>query len=1021
MKVEEEGISLRGTVLDPLIEKKEIKLREIILNQTISQIKACNEINNSKYSIFTFLPFVLFYQFQHFFNLYFLGLTITQFIPALKVGFIINYVGPLSIVVCLSMCKEAYDDILRHSRDRQINNQLYQILTIEGLMNKKSGNLQVGQIVQVNKDERIPADLLILRTDDKDGNAFIRTDQLDGETDWKLRKSVKLTQNMDDNLLTSVSGLIQFEEPHQNINSFKGLVQINEMDGKQLRESTSLENVVWANSVLAVGQIYGIVIYNGNEAKMMMNQKRAQTKKGIFDVEVDKLSKLSFFIMIVLAVIITLFSSPPRDFKYVLQMYMRYLILVSNIIPISMRVNLEFAKIVYSIRINRDTKIEGTITRNSNIPESLGRISYLLSDKTGTLTQNEMIFKRFSLENEKYTIEQEDMSKIKQILYDQFKNPNKKSGKMRDFFTCLSVCHHVTPVDDEYGNRTYQAQSPDEIALIKFAAQQGFYISSRDDKEIIIHIEQKELKIMERYQILNSFPFSSENKRMGIILKNNQNQIHFYVKGADVVLKQLLPEQYQSYIDEETENLARVGLRTLVLAHKKLTQKEYEEWNEEYIKAAQLIENREQKMQKLIEQLEKQLDFIGITGVEDKLQDDVSHTIENLKNAGINVWMLTGDKMETAICIAILSGLKHATQNFIIMKDVIDEIQMSLILQNLEANSNNVLVIDGTSLQEALHGFEQQFMKAAMNCPSVICCRCSPTQKAIVTELLKKYSGLVVAAVGDGGNDVGMIQSSDVGIGVEGKEGKQAALASDFSILKFNSLNLLLLWHGRLSYKRSSLLSQFILHRGLLIATVQTIFMFLFYFLSISLFSGFLMFGYSTIFTMFPVFCIIYDEDVKQEIALRFPPLYKSIQQGRLLNTKTFLIWIWKAVFQGFIIMICSILLIKQAFLRLETTVFTCLIFTQYAMTLTELESLHIYMILSNLLSVLIYLMTLLLFPEQLLVQDTIDVPFFGWVILILLMSWVPLYILRRILKSVDPSDYEKLMDQVQRETINTN
>ncbi|CAD8045715.1 unnamed protein product [Paramecium sonneborni] len=1021
MKIEEEGISLKGTVLDPLIEKQEIKQREIILNQMISKRKACNEINNSKYSIFTFFPLVLFYQFQHFFNLYFLGLTITQFIPALKVGFIINYVGPLSIVLCLSMCKEAYDDILRHSRDRQINKQLYQILTIEGLMNKKSGNLQVGQIVQVNKDERIPADLLILKTDDKDGNAFIRTDQLDGETDWKLRKSLKLTQNMDENQLTQASGVIQFEQPHQNINVFKGLLQINEIDGNQLRESTSIENIIWANSVLAVGQIYGIVIYNGQESKMMMNQKKSQTKKGIFDIEVDRLSKLSFFIMIILAAIITLFSSPPRDFTYVIQMYMRYLILVSNIIPISMRVNLEFAKIVYSIRINRDPNIDGTISRNSNIPESLGRISYLLSDKTGTLTQNDMVFKRFSLENEKYTLEQDDLQKVKQILYDQFKNPSKKNGKMREFFTCLSVCHSVTPVDDEYGNRTYQAQSPDEIALIKFAAQQGFYISQRNDKEIIIHIDQNELKIKERYQILNCFPFSSENKRMGIVLKNNQNQIHFYVKGADVVLKQLLPEQYQNYIDEETENLARVGLRTLVLAHRILTQKEYDEWNKQYIKATQLIDNRESKIQNMIEQLERQLEFLGITGVEDKLQDDVSHTIENLKNAGINVWMLTGDKMETAICVAILSGLKHQSQNFIKMKDVIDEIQMSLVLQNLEANSNNVLIIDGISLQEALNGFEEKFMKAAMNCPSVICCRCSPTQKAIITELLKKYSGLVVAAVGDGGNDVGMIQSSDVGIGIEGKEGKQAALASDFSILRFSSLNLLLLWHGRLSYKRSSLLSQFIIHRGLLIATVQTIFMFLFYFLSISLFSGFLMFGYSTIFTMFPVFCIIYDEDVKQDLALRFPPLYKSIQQGRLLNTKTFLIWLWKAVFQGFIIMICSILLIKQAFLRLETTVFTCLIFTQYAMTLTELESLHIFMILANLLSVLIYLMTLLLFPQQLLVQDTIDVPFFGWVFLILLMSWLPLYVLRRIQKLVDPSDHEKLMDQVQRETINTN
>lgn len=136
-----------------------------------------------------------------------------------------------------------------------------------------------------------------------------------------------------------------------------------------------------------------------------MNSKLPSSKKGIFDREVDVLSKLSFMIMLILAGIITLFSSPPRDAKYITASFMRYLILVSNIIPISMRVNLEFAKLIYSIRINRDSKIEGTITRNSNIPEALGRISYLLSDKTGTLTQNEMIFKKLSMENQLYTHE----------------------------------------------------------------------------------------------------------------------------------------------------------------------------------------------------------------------------------------------------------------------------------------------------------------------------------------------------------------------------------------------------------------------------------------------------------------------------------------------------------------------------------------------------------------------------------------------------------------------------------------
>lgn len=172
---------------------------------------------------------------------------------------------------------------------------------------------------------------------------------------------------------------------------------------------------------------------------------------------------------------------------------------------------------------------------------------------------------------------------------------------------------------------------------------------------------------------------------------------------------------------------------------------------------------------------------------------------------------------------------------------------------------NTVLIIDGVSITTALYHHRDFFYTVACNAPAVVCCRVSPTQKAVITEGVKNHTGKIVLGIGDGGNDVGMIQAADVGVGIVGKEGKQAALASDFSILKFKYLSKLLLWHGRLAYKNTSLMSQFVIHRGLIISVIQTIFSLIYYSIAIPIYNGYLMLGYTTVYTMFPVFCIVFD------------------------------------------------------------------------------------------------------------------------------------------------------------------
>lgn len=204
----------------------------------------------------------------------------------------------------------------------------------------------------------------------------------------------------------------------------------------------------------------------------------------------------------------------------------------------------------------------------------------------------------------------------------------------------------------------------------------------------------------------------------------------------------------------------------------------------------------------------------------------------------------------------------------------------------------------GDSLEMILQNYQHEFMKLAILCPAVVVCRCNPTQKADIVRLLKRHTGKETCSIGDGGNDVSMIQMADVGIGIEGKEGRQASLAADFSITQFSHLGRLLMWHGRNSYKRSSNLGQFVIHRGLIISVIQAIFSCTFFFISVPLYQGMLQVGYSTVYTTAPVFSLVLDKDVTEEIVIRYPELYKDLVKGRVLSYKTFFTWLVISIYQ---------------------------------------------------------------------------------------------------------------------------
>ena len=321
-----------------------------------------------------------------------------------------------------------------------------------------------------------------------------------------------------------------------------------------------------------------------------------------------------------------------------------------------------------------------------------------------------------------------------------------------------------------------------------------------------------------------------------------------------------------------------------------------------------------------------------------------------------------------------------------------------------------IFIIDGETLDLALQNCEKDFFKASMQAPSVVCCRCSPTQKRIIVKTIKKYTDARTAAVGDGGNDVAMIQEADVGIGIVGKEGLQASLAADYSIKEFKSLNTLLLWWGRIAYKNTSTMANFIIHRGLIISLNQFIFSSIFYFNPVSLYSGFLSFGYSTIFTSLPSISVLLDQDVSKDDVLKFPNLYKILLKGRELNFKSFLYWLFKSIFQAAVIMFGSFLVFPdKIYLKIVTVTFTALIYLEILNVYLEITTYHWFMWVSFCSTCIVYLLTILIFNYYLDIYFIFKRDIFWKIPILSIVAWAPFFCFTTIRKKFFPETVEKL------------
>ncbi|KAL2129954.1 hypothetical protein VTI74DRAFT_7078 [Chaetomium olivicolor] len=971
-------------------------------------------------------------------------------------------------------------------------------------ISKKSRDLKVGDVLKLSKGHRVPADVIILKCLSNDpaahkfeeealppeepllldhadagegssaavshdnsqaaeggsnGETFIRTDQLDGETDWKLRLASPLSQNLATGELVRVR--VTGGKPDKKVNEFVGTLEL--LPSRQDAMSTTtfspddessakaapltIDNTAWANTVIAShATTLAVIVYTGPQTRSALSTSPSRSKTGLLEYEINSLTKILCFLTLALSIILVAlegFSNTKGNIWYV--KIMRFLVLFSTIVPISLRVNLDLGKTVYSWFIQRDPGIPGAVVRTSTIPEDLGRIEYLLSDKTGTLTQNEMEMKKIHVGTVSYA--NDAMDEVSTYVRQGFhlahsdnqalvtpstslssaanvgatRTRREIGSRVRDVVLALALCHNVTPTTDEEDGKmvnSYQASSPDEIAIVRWTESVGLRLAHRDRKSMVLESTETGRTVV-KVRILDIFPFTSEGKRMGIIVQFHNTlqpgapplgsgEIWFYQKGADTVMSSIVAAN--DWLDEETANMAREGLRTLVVGRKRLSTAEYQEFSARYQEASLAIAARETGMQAVVARyLERDLELLGVTGVEDKLQKDVKPSLELLRNAGIKIWMLTGDKVETARCVAVSSKLVARGQYIHTVAKLRRKDAAQENLDLLRSKTDSCLLIDGESLSMYLTHFRTEFISVAVLLPTVVACRCSPTQKAEVAKLIKEYTKKRVCCIGDGGNDVSMIQAADVGVGIVGKEGRQASLAADFSIEQFHHLTKLLVWHGRNSYKRSAKLAQFVIHRGLIIAVCQTMYSIALKFEPEGLYKDWLLVGYATVYTAAPVLSLVLDKDVDENVANLYPELYKELTEGRSLSYRTFFVWVFVSIYQGCLIQGLSQVLTEVDGPRMVAVSYTVLVLNELLMVAIEITTWHWVMVVSILGTFLMFVGSIPFLGGYFDLGFLLTVGFYWRVAAIGAMSLIPTYAAKVIQRTMKPPSYRKV------------
>ncbi|NP_001361315.1 phospholipid-transporting ATPase IC isoform 2 [Homo sapiens] len=986
-------------------QKMNLMTRGLLLNQnktestgkqrrTGSHSEKNNAIKTYKYNAFTFIPMNLFEQFKRAANLYFLALLILQAVPQISTLAWYTTLVPLLVVLGVTAIKDLVDDVARHKMDKEINNRTCEVIKDGRFKVAKWKEIQVGDVIRLKKNDFVPADILLLSSSEPNSLCYVETAELDGETNLKFKMSLEITDQylQREDTLATFDGFIECEEPNNRLDKFTGTLFWRNTSFPLDADKILLRGCVIRNTDFC----HGLVIFAGADTKIMKNSGKTRFKRTKIDYLMNYMVYTIFVVLILLSAGLAIghayWEAQVGNSSWYLYdgeddtpsyrgflIFWGYIIVLNTMVPISLYVSVEVIRLGQSHFINWDLQMyyaekdTPAKARTTTLNEQLGQIHYIFSDKTGTLTQNIMTFKKCCINGQIYgdhrDASQHNHNKIEQVdfswntyadgklaFYDHYLIEQIQSGKepeVRQFFFLLAVCHTVM-VDRTDGQLNYQAASPDEGALVNAARNFGFAFLARTQNTITI----SELGTERTYNVLAILDFNSDRKRMSIIVRTPEGNIKLYCKGADTVIYERLHRMNPT--KQETQDaldiFANETLRTLCLCYKEIEEKEFTEWNKKFMAASVASTNRDEALDKVYEEIEKDLILLGATAIEDKLQDGVPETISKLAKADIKIWVLTGDKKETAENIGFACELLTEDTTICYGEDINSLLHARMENQRnrggvyakfappvqesfFPPGGNRALIITGSWLNEILlekktkrnkilklkfprteeerrmrtqskrrleakkEQRQKNFVDLACECSAVICCRVTPKQKAMVVDLVKRYKKAITLAIGDGANDVNMIKTAHIGVGISGQEGMQAVMSSDYSFAQFRYLQRLLLVHGRWSYIRMCKFLRYFFYKNFAFTLVHFWYSFFNGYSAQTAYEDWFITLYNVLYTSLPVLLMgLLDQDVSDKLSLRFPGLYIVGQRDLLFNYKRFFVSLLHGVLTSMIL-----------------------------------------------------------------------------------------------------------------------
>lgn len=1013
-----------------------------------------NSIRTTRYTVWDFLPKQILYQFSRLANFYFLCMAILQLIPGLSTTGNFTVLIPLLIFVTLTIAKEGYDDLKRYQLDKVENRREVAVLRRIAPASRPASSsgaemdfmrpgsadhlfewrttqwqhLMVGDIVKLHRDDDVAADVVLLHAAGE--AAYIETMALDGETNLKRKQApAALEACSTPGGIAGCNATFFVEDPNQNLHRFEGRVVA---DGTATPLS-DLE-VIYRGSVLRnTESAVAMVINTGEETKIRMNANRhPQAKRPALELFINKVVILMAILVITVSALgflgYSVWRTPSEEGAWYMygekvpfqEVFFGFLIMFNSVVPMSLIMGLEVIKLTQMNSISRDLQLyhERTDTpvvcNTDSIIDDLGQIGYVFTDKTGTLTENDMKVRKLHIAGTSWAHRtpadtddspdpatgsinapprQPPAEPTTQELLDHLRRaPDSPLAKQaKQLLLCLATCHTAQP--EVRGDKLeFQASSPDELALVQAAQELGFYAVERTAGSMTVQTPEACGPARSSYVVLDVLEFTSDRKRMSVVLRCPDGRLILFCKGADAVLLPRLaaaaasssgepgrpsqtgagdgsglelgsgnsvisdgpgpsssayPHQADSWeapspphtlqdqrvFDDaksrrkcilSLDDYAREGLRTLLFCQRCLSEEEYQAWKARYHEAQISLVDRQERVDAVSEELEQSLELVGASAIEDRLQDGVSETVDRLRKAGIKIWMLTGDKRETAINIAHSARICGPSSDVRVLDldegDLERQCQETLEAVHPEKGSSvhTVLVVDGNTLHAIQDEprTQQLFHAIIPAVDSVVCCRASPSQKALLVAAIKHpkptgglFSWLgsprrpLTLAIGDGANDLAMITTAHVGIGVSGKEGQQAARIADFSIAQFRFLARLLLVHGRWNYHRTTRFVLAAFWKELFHSVVQGVFQAFVGFTGTSMFDSLALMLYGSLFSTLAAVAIgSWEQDLQADTLMAVPQLYRYGLEGRGLNMTNFLGWVCNAFVAGLLV-----------------------------------------------------------------------------------------------------------------------